>query len=288
MLRPSRRFSSHLPLPSRLPSARCFRTTRILRDDAFPDHYETLGVPQNASPGDIKKQFYSLSKRHHPDLNPNDSTASSRFVKISEAYHVLGSSEKRKRYDRDWHRAHGVGHHHGSVARGSFSSHSSGPAGSRPASGLSRRRTQFRGPPPSFYRSGGYGDHGAKRSQYQYTGQSEPPPPGGSESSSGGYGPGQGEPVYDPNIPHWNRASHKRTHEGLAGRREWVVQAQADARRDYEALKDSTGLATNFLVVLGLVLIGGGIGSGVWRSMHADAGKTKKKDKKGREGAGDQ
>ncbi|KAF1990980.1 hypothetical protein K402DRAFT_304517, partial [Aulographum hederae CBS 113979] len=37
----------------------------------------------------------------HPDLNPTDPTASSRFVQISEAYHILGSPTKKASYDRD-------------------------------------------------------------------------------------------------------------------------------------------------------------------------------------------
>src|SRR5690349_123485 len=58
-----------------------------LRDlsDTFPNHYATLDLPTSAGPAEIKKQFYALSKKYHPDVNP-DPTASERFVKISEAY----------------------------------------------------------------------------------------------------------------------------------------------------------------------------------------------------------
>lgn len=233
------------------------------------------------TPADLPhRQFYTLSKRYHPDLNPNDSTASSRFVRISEAYHVLASDEKRSRYDRDWHRSKGHSPH---VPRGSFSSHS-GPAGSRPASGLSRRRTQFRGPPPSFYRSGGYGGQSEKRSQYQYSGQSEPGTSSGSGESweTGGYSPGQGEPVHDPDVPHWNRAAHRRTHDGLQGRRQWVATAQAQAQREYDAIRESTSMVTNFFIIAGLVVIVGAVGSGFWGSTR----EGRKADRKAREGAG--
>lgn len=94
-------------------------------------------------------------------------------MRISEAYKVLSSPDQRAKYDRDVLRLHdlrassssssGLHHHH---HRGSYSSTSStGPAGARPASGLSRRRGTFRGPPPSFYRSGGWGAYGDKRSK---------------------------------------------------------------------------------------------------------------------------
>ncbi|GAB7330298.1 hypothetical protein MBLNU13_g01942t1 [Cladosporium sp. NU13] len=139
---------------------------------SMPNHYETLGVPTDASPSDVKKQFYKLSKANHPDLHPNDSSKSKRFVAISEAYSILGSAEKRKTYDRDFlpsTQSYSGGDGDFSGHRGSYSSHST-PAGGRPASGLSKRRTQFKGPPPSFYRSGGYGAQSEKRSQHAPSG----------------------------------------------------------------------------------------------------------------------
>lgn len=130
----------------------------------------------------LDSQFYLLSKRHHPDHNRDDPAASDRFIRINEAYHVLSTPDRRTKYDRDLARhrpwpansasptsysgtATGSGggrRRHGSYA----SSSASGPAGGRPASGLSKRRTQFRGPPPSFYSAGAWGVHGAKRAAY--------------------------------------------------------------------------------------------------------------------------
>lgn len=80
-------------------------------------------------------------------------------MRISEAYAVLGNAENRERYDRDTRRS--TVRSSSDARHGSYSG--SGPFGSRPASGLSMRRTHFRGPPPSFYRSGGWGSHAAKR-----------------------------------------------------------------------------------------------------------------------------
>ncbi|KAK4138867.1 DnaJ-domain-containing protein, partial [Trichocladium antarcticum] len=150
---------------------RFFHASRRLEADVHPNnnHYETLNVHQDASPAEIKKSFYHLSKRHHPDHNPADPLAPNKFMRLSEAYAVLGHTDKRARYDRDvlrhHQRAHGR-HNHGpspSSSSGSSYHSSTGPAGGRPASGLSRRRSAFQGPPPSFFRSGGWGAHGAKR-----------------------------------------------------------------------------------------------------------------------------
>ncbi|KAH6840721.1 hypothetical protein B0I37DRAFT_448916 [Chaetomium sp. MPI-CAGE-AT-0009] len=126
------------------------------------NHYETLNVHPTASPAEIKKSFYHLSKRHHPDHNPTDPHAPTRFMRISEAYAVLSHADKRARYDRHHghNHPHGNQHHH---PQPGASYHSTGPAGGRPASGLSRRRGTYQGPPPSFYRTGGWGAHGAKR-----------------------------------------------------------------------------------------------------------------------------
>ncbi|KAF3344346.1 Beta-glucosidase B [Verticillium dahliae VDG2] len=78
---------------------RAFRTIRALHrshDGAgAQDHYATLKVAPNASPSEIKKSFYALSKAHHPDHNPNDPTATTKFHAISDAYATLGTPAKR-------------------------------------------------------------------------------------------------------------------------------------------------------------------------------------------------
>lgn len=148
-----------------------FHSSPVLRRDDIDskNHYETLGVQTSASPKDIKRSFYHLSKTHHPDHNRDDPLASKRFMRISEAYSVLSHTERRAKYDRDVLRLHeqrsAAAGGPGSPQHRGASYSSTGPAGGRPASGLSRRRGTFRGPPPSFYRSGGWGAHGAKRSQ---------------------------------------------------------------------------------------------------------------------------
>ncbi|MBI2059326.1 MAG: J domain-containing protein [Nitrospirae bacterium] len=63
------------------------------------DYYKTLGVSHNASTDDLKKAYKRLAKKYHPDLNPGDRSAESKFKDISEAYAVLGNAEKRRQYD---------------------------------------------------------------------------------------------------------------------------------------------------------------------------------------------
>lgn len=64
------------------------------------DYYKVLGVSSNASVREIKQAYRELARRYHPDLNPDDEQAETRFKEINEAYAVLSDGEKRARYDR--------------------------------------------------------------------------------------------------------------------------------------------------------------------------------------------
>ncbi|MCF6271717.1 MAG: J domain-containing protein [Rhodobacteraceae bacterium] len=61
--------------------------------------YKTLGVSKTATQSDIKKAYRKLMKELHPDLNPGDSKAETRFKKVTAANDIIGDEEKRKRYD---------------------------------------------------------------------------------------------------------------------------------------------------------------------------------------------
>jgi curved DNA-binding protein len=73
----------------------------------FRDYYKTLGVERGATQAEIKSAYRKLARKHHPDVNPNNKDAETRFKQINEAYQVLSDAAKRKKYDElgaDWER----------------------------------------------------------------------------------------------------------------------------------------------------------------------------------------
>jgi curved DNA-binding protein len=67
---------------------------------AFIDYYKVLGLNKDAAEADIKKAYRKLARKYHPDLNPNNKEAETRFKEINEANEVLSNSENRKKYDQ--------------------------------------------------------------------------------------------------------------------------------------------------------------------------------------------
>ncbi len=63
------------------------------------DFYEILGVDKNAQPTEIKKAYKKMAKKYHPDLNPGDEEAETKFKEVSYAYEVLSDEKKRQIYD---------------------------------------------------------------------------------------------------------------------------------------------------------------------------------------------
>merc|ERR1712038_1289386 len=63
------------------------------------DYYDVLGIKKNASAKEIKKAYYQMAKKYHPDVSKDDPNAAKKFQEISEAYEVLGDDGKRQQYD---------------------------------------------------------------------------------------------------------------------------------------------------------------------------------------------
>src|SRR5687768_7004174 len=64
------------------------------------DYYDVLGVSRSAAEKEIRQAYRKLARQYHPDLNPNDKQAESKFKEIGQAYEVLSDADKRKLYDR--------------------------------------------------------------------------------------------------------------------------------------------------------------------------------------------
>ncbi len=81
------------------------------------DYYEVLGLSKSASDADIKKAYRTLAKKYHPDLHPDDATATEKMQEVNEAYEVLSDPDKKARYDQFGHA--GVDPSYGGGAGGS-------------------------------------------------------------------------------------------------------------------------------------------------------------------------
>ena len=67
------------------------------------DYYEILGVERQATVDEIKMSYRKMAMKHHPDKNPGDAEAETRFKEAAEAYEVLSNPQKRQRYDQFGH-----------------------------------------------------------------------------------------------------------------------------------------------------------------------------------------
>ena len=56
---------------------------------AKKDYYDVLGIPRNSTAKDVKKAYYQMAKKYHPDTNKTDPNSIKKFQEISEAYEVI-------------------------------------------------------------------------------------------------------------------------------------------------------------------------------------------------------
>jgi molecular chaperone DnaJ len=100
------------------------------KDFLEKDYYKALGVAKDAKQAEIKKAYRTLARELHPDKNPGDAKAESRFKEVSEAYDVLSDESRRREYDE---------------ARSLFGSGMPGgmPGGFRPGGGTGASGTTF-------------------------------------------------------------------------------------------------------------------------------------------------
>lgn len=66
------------------------------------DYYYILGLDKLASESEIKEAYRKLSKKFHPDLNPNDAHSEKMFKDIQEAYECLNNYQSRRQYDNQF------------------------------------------------------------------------------------------------------------------------------------------------------------------------------------------
>jgi len=64
------------------------------------DPYEVLGVRRDATEVEIKAAFRRLAAIHHPDKNPGDPEAATRFKEANLAHQILSDRDKRAAFDR--------------------------------------------------------------------------------------------------------------------------------------------------------------------------------------------
>ncbi|KAJ4360286.1 mdj1 protein precursor [Didymosphaeria variabile] len=78
------------------PRIRLFHATTP--SQAVADPYAALGVSKSASASEIKKAYYGLAKKYHPDTN-KDASAKDKFAAAQSAYEILSDESKKKAYD---------------------------------------------------------------------------------------------------------------------------------------------------------------------------------------------
>jgi DnaJ-class molecular chaperone len=86
----------------------------------FKDYYRVLGIKPGSSGKEIKDAYRKKASSSHPDKFPEREPDASGFHEVQEAYDVLGNSDRKNEYDRNY------SHHKGETDSGHFSMEGSG------------------------------------------------------------------------------------------------------------------------------------------------------------------
>lgn len=70
------------------------------KDVADTFYYDVLDVSPSADESTIRRRYYLLARKYHPDKNPDDKEAAEKFKDIAEAYQVLSDPQLRDRYNK--------------------------------------------------------------------------------------------------------------------------------------------------------------------------------------------
>lgn len=68
---------------------------------AGKNHYATLGLDRRCTLAQIRAAYRLLAKQHHPDLNPNSSSAVIRTQELNAAHETLSDAARRHAYDHE-------------------------------------------------------------------------------------------------------------------------------------------------------------------------------------------
>jgi curved DNA-binding protein CbpA len=103
--------------PAKLPEGADLESEMLARhaDLHNQDLYHALGVASTAATDEIRRAYYALARRYHPDKFRNEAIkdkAEQVFARITEAYSTLSDHEARSRYDGE------MASHRGSADRG--------------------------------------------------------------------------------------------------------------------------------------------------------------------------
>ena len=63
------------------------------------DYYGVLGVSRDATEKDIRQAYRRMARKYHPDVNPDNKDAETKFKEINEAYQTLSHADSRRDYD---------------------------------------------------------------------------------------------------------------------------------------------------------------------------------------------